>query len=766
MRRIGRDCWTLGKVRLVAAVLAVSLLSAVACDQQSVVTQRPATTPEPVATPQRIIREEVESAPDVDHTVELSQVIPPCGHAVTGGQGSRGGGVAWISRGLTGDEIVFTHGLEVYAVGVDGRGLRMVSQAADAGAPPDATTTLDISPDGREVVYAPCESRSKNPVDLIDYEQELAVASLDGGQVWRLTDNWYFDKYPSWSPDGSRIAFVSRESRGRRTVPWAEVDLFTMAADGTDVREIAKGPVVHETPQWSPDGERLAYAKFDDRGMDGRPPEIYIYVVAADGGRAQRLTEAVSAPSWSPDGERIAFAKVDGDEIALYVIAADGTDARRLGAVEGWQGQVRDYDGDPARAWIEKVSWSPEGSRILVLVDQYAIPGIYMMGADGSGITELRVRQPYPYSIADVEWSPDGMAIAMVGTFGRLPSNDPEKSIALVTIGVDGTDVRVLAGRQAEGRPVGLAVVAGDISAEVAACGEGVAVPDPEANPGLVEDCEALLAVQNALAGPSGLNWHVDRDISEWEGIVVDGSPPRVREIVLGLRDTSGWISPELSRLTELRVLHMSHNGMMGEIPSKLGELKNLEHLDLGGNYLSGEIPGELGKLSGLTYLSLQRNYLSGEIPGELAELSRLTYLSLGVNSLEGKIPGELGELSGLTHLSLGGNSLEGEIPGELGRLTELRHLNLSGNQLTGEIPGELGRLTNLEWLHLHYNRLTGQIPAELGQLTKLKELIFTVGLRVHELGIVDNQFTGCIPAELREVENTDAGALGLPDCE
>ena len=109
---------------------------------------------------------------------------------------------------------------------------------------------------------------------------------------------------------------------------------------------------------------------------------------------------------------------------------------------------------------------------------------------------------------------------------------------------------------------------------------------------------------------------------------------------------------------------------------------------------------------------------------------------------------------------------MEGEIPGELGRLTELRHLNLSGNQLTGEIPGELGRLTNLEWLHLHYNRLTGQIPAELGQLTKLKELIFTVGLRVHELGIVDNQFTGCIPAGLREVENTDAGTLGLPDCE
>ena len=769
MRRIGRDCWTLGKVRLVAAVLAVSLLSAVACDQQSVVTQRPATTPEPVATPQRIIREEVESAPDVDHTVELSQVIPPCGHAVTGGQGSRGGGVAWISRGLTGDEIVFTHGLEVYAVGVDGRGLRMVSQAADAGAPPDATTTLDISPDGREVVYAPCESRSKNPVDLIDYEQELAVASLDGGQVWRLTDNWYFDKYPSWSPDGSRIAFVSRESRGRRTVPWAEVDLFTMAADGTDVREIAKGPVVHETPQWSPDGERIAYAKFDDRGMDGRPPEIYIYVVAADGGRAQRLTEAVSAPSWSPDGERIAYAKVDGDEIALYTIAADGTDTRRLAAIENWSWQFPYPNPDPAWAWIQKVSWSPDGKKILVLVDEHATSEIHTMRTDGSGITKLRVRNPSADSIQDAAWSPDGTRLAISGEFhvlGRQPETRPTARRALVIMAADGTDVRVLVGRQADGDLVGLGVERGDISTDVAACGDGVVVADPEANPGLIEDCEALLEVQNALAGPTGLNWHADRDIREWDGIVVDGSPPRVREIVLGLRDTSGYISPELSRLTELRVLNMSHNGMMGEIPSGLGELQNLERLDLGGNYLSGEIPGELGELSGLTHLSLRGNNLRGEIPGELGELSGLTYLSLGLNNLEGEIRGELGELSGLTHLSLRGNNLSGEIPGELGRLTELRHLDLVGNQLTGEIPGELGRLTNLELLRLYYNRLTGQIPAELGQLTKLKELNFALSLRLHELGIVDNQFTGCIPAGLKQVENTDAGTLGLPDCE
>ena len=106
----------------------------------------------------------------------------------------------------------------------------------------------------------------------------------------------------------------------------------------------------------------------------------------------------------------------------------------------------------------------------------------------------------------------------MVGEFeaSQRDVDDPTAQVAVVTIGADGATPRVLVGRREDGSLAGLGVVRGDISAEVAACGEGVAAPDPEANPGLVEDCEALLAVQNALAGPGGLNWHVDRSIGEW----------------------------------------------------------------------------------------------------------------------------------------------------------------------------------------------------------------------------------------------------------
>ena len=660
------------------------------------------------------------------------------------------------------------------------------------------------------MVYAPCErmagygAGSRSPESNY-YEHELAVARLDGGSVRQLTDNEHFEKYPSWSPDGTQIAFVSSGETPNRLHEWNDVHLYSIAADGTEVRRIAEGPLVHETPQWSPDGERIAYAKFDGEGLGTHPA---IYVVGADGRGARRLTDAASGPSWSPDGERIAYAKVDGDKVALYTIAADGTDARRLATITGWQ---RPGKQDLAKAWISKVSWSPDGSKILVL------PGLQIIGADGSDHAIFTVLTPLPDSTDDVTWSPDGTRIAMVGVFrawGRLQDYDPAAQIALVTIAANGTDSRVLVGIQVEesvvsrplkGNPVGLVAKRGDISAEVAACGDGVVVPDPEANPGLVEDCETLLEVQNALAGPRGLDWHVDRSISEWEGVVVEGAPPRVREIVLRSRSLGGEIPTELSELRELRVLDMSRNALMGEIPAELGKLKNLERLDLSYNYLSGDMPAELGKLSQLTYLVLGINNLIGEIPMELGELEALVTLSLGINRLRGQIPAELSQLGELKTLDLGGNRLTGEVPAELGQLGQLRLMNLAGNQLTGAIPVELGRLTDLEWLYLSFNQLAGEIPAELGQLAKLKVLKLyrnqltgaipaelgqlanlrqlllqqnrLTGMIPPELGNLtelrylllptsDSGFTGCVPGGLREIRDTNVGDLGLPDCE
>ena len=116
------------------------------------------------------------------------------------------------------------------------------------------------------------------------------------------------------------------------------------------------------------------------------------------------------------------------------------------------------------------------------------------------------MQNPGHVSIEDASWSPDGTRIAMVGDFGMQGADDPAKWIALLTIGADGTGLRVLVGRRDDGSLAGLGISRGDISAGVAACREGVAVPDPDANPGLVKDCEGAVGG----AELSGGTWRVE----------------------------------------------------------------------------------------------------------------------------------------------------------------------------------------------------------------------------------------------------------------
>ena len=305
-------------------------------------------------------------------------------------------------------------------------------------------------------------------------------------------------------------------------------------------------------------------------------------------------------------------------------------------------------------------------------------------------------------------------------------------------------------------------------------CATGTAVPNASTNPGLVSDCESLVAARDAIAGTGTLNWSPTTPIARWTGIGLGGSPQRVKSLELTgfdgeipaelgdldelqtlvlYGDMRGEIPPELGRLTELRELRLG-NALSGEIPPQLGDLASLRLLALGGNNLTGDIPSQLGNLADLTKLYLWRNKLGGPIPPELGNLAKLTVLDLASNNLTGAIPPELGDLTRLTNLDLGSNRLTGQIPPELGDLTRLSELDLSWNSLTGQIPSELGALTGLSTLSLSSNRLTGEIPTALGNLT---------GLSILWLG--GNQLTGCIPVGLRASGYSDLARTSLPYC-
>ena len=240
-------------------------------------------------------------------------------------------------------------------------------------------------------------------------------------------------------------------------------------------------------------------------------------------------------------------------------------------------------------------------------------------------------------------------------------------------------------------------------SAQSGCASQGAVSPD---NAALVADCETLLSARDSLAGNARLNWSASAPIGDWEGITIDGAPPRVVGIFLGNR-----------RLT-------------GTIPSELGNLSNLEWMDLSWNELSGQIPAQMGNLSNLISLNLSLNELSESIPAQMGNLSNLIWMDLSWNELSESIPAQMGSLSNLILLHLDGNRLSGSIPTQMGNLSSLTVLDLRWNELSGQIPTALGDLSNLTWL-----RLSG------------------------------NQLTGCIPDELRDVIDNDFDRLGLPFC-
>ena len=283
------------------------------------------------------------------------------------------------------------------------------------------------------------------------------------------------------------------------------------------------------------------------------------------------------------------------------------------------------------------------------------------------------------------------------------------------------------------------------VSGQSSPCAAGAAVTDPTNNPGLVADCDTLLAARVTMAGEATLNWSASISMTTWDGVYVRGLPQRVTGLLLPDAGLSGTIPSELGNLANLIALDLSRNRLGGTIPPELGSLPNLRGMFLDRNQLNGTIPSELGDLANLSRLWLFGNQLTGTISPELGGLTNLTWLYLYGNKLNGPIPPELGGLTNLELLYLDGNKLSGPIPTELANLTNLQQLFLHANQLSGAIPPELGNLSNLTKLALRNNDLSGPIPRELGNLSNLTEL-----------DLSGNQLAGPIPPELGNLSNLE----------
>ena len=201
------------------------------------------------------------------------------------------------------------------------------------------------SPDGRRIAFRSVRDTLIHE-GLRERTTNIYLLGSDGRGEVRLTGGPGPVGCPSWSPDGSRIAYSRREPSGSENI-------FVIHADGSNDIRLTDDTLTSVFPEWSPDGSTILF--LGERAEGGYP---LLHRIDPDGSNRRAFLDLcpfyVSNVRWSPDGSRIAFNCSGTYNTLIHTIRADGSDLRTLSMTAS----------EPPYTTDAVPVWSPDGTML------------------------------------------------------------------------------------------------------------------------------------------------------------------------------------------------------------------------------------------------------------------------------------------------------------------------------------------------------------------------------------------------------------------